>query len=117
MIDIEAVKAESIEHSRNLSDWNNEALLKDFLWVINETTKEDNDTFSDRYVRDLRELLKRLREKIEIPDYDKVLNDLFKEQINLSQSCYGSPVNRNAELRKIEAILEIKNPIPDILLP
>lgn len=113
MIDIEAIKAESIKHSRNLSDWSNEALLKEFCWAIHADITSVNDSM--RYTIAIRELAKRLMEKVN--DWNETITPLFAEQVNLSNSLCGFASKRNAELRKIEAILEIKNPIPDILLP
>lgn len=116
MIDIEAVKAESIEHSRNLSDWNNEALLKEFCWSIVNYIKYNKFAIirSTRHFRVAEELDKRIYEKVNQPH---LTDHLYHCQKEMCKSPCASPVNRNAELRKIEAILEVKNPIPDILLP
>lgn len=113
MIDIEAIRAESIEHSHNSSEWTNEALLKEFCWAVHKDITSVN--VSIRYCTAIRELAKRLMEKVN--DWDETITPLFAEQVNLSKSLCGSTSKRNTELRKIEAILEVKNSISDTLLP
>lgn len=123
MMDIEAIKNESKEHSKNSKDWSIDALIKEFLWALHKyyTTPYylATDAVPERVSIAHKELRNRVCALEKAEDQEKGLN-LITSVMNAQMILMGKYPNkdkRNKYVFDLCYLLNARSIISPLMLP
>ena len=116
MFNIEEIRQESILHSNAYEDWSPEATIKEFIWASRSYEKNQTESNFKRHSIAVKAIYHQFHKYN--PDMSDVvisatLSRLNYEDFLVASYPGASLIKRNEELRRVEQLFGIKNPISD----